>query len=128
MSDYTIKNLKEIEDAAPGFGLSPNLEARFGRKPLGCEQGGVGYERIAANFRVPFGHKHAHQEEVYVLVNGSGRMKLEDDIVDVQQWDAIRVAAGTTRNFEAGPDGAELVVFGAGDSGDGETFPGWWSD
>lgn len=128
MSDYTIKNLKDIDDSAVGFGLSPNLEARFSRKPLGCEKGGVGYERYAPNFRLPFGHKHADQEEVYVFVSGGGRMKIEDEVVDVKQWDMIRVGPGTTRNFEAGPEGAEVVVFGAGESGDAETFPGWWSD
>ena len=128
MSDYTIKNLKDIEDAAPGFGLSPNLEARFGRTPLGCEKGGASYEKIAPNFRVPFGHVHAEQEEVYVVVTGGGRMKLEDDIVDVKQWDFIRVSPRTTRNFEAGPDGAEIIAFGAGASGDAETFPGWWAE
>jgi mannose-6-phosphate isomerase-like protein (cupin superfamily) len=128
MPDYTIKNLKEIDDAAVGFGLSPNLEARFARKALGCEKGGVGYERLAPNFRVPFGHTHAEQEEVYVVVSGGGRMKLEDEIVDVKPWDAIRVASGVTRNFEAGPDGAEILAFGAGDPGDAEIIQGWWSD
>jgi hypothetical protein len=128
MPDYTIKNLKEIDDAAPGFGLSPNLEARFGRKPLGCEKGGIGYEKLAPNFRVPFGHTHADQEEVYVLVSGGGRLKIEDEIVDVKQWDAIRVAPGVTRNFEAGPDGLEIIAFGAGEAGDVETIPGWWAD
>lgn len=128
MSDYTIKNLKDVDDAAVGFGLSPNLEARFARKPLGCEKGGVGYERYAPNFRLPFGHTHTDQEEVYVLVNGSGRMKIEDEIHDLKQWDLVRVAPGTTRNFEAGPDGAEMIVFGAGAAGDAETHPGWWAD
>jgi mannose-6-phosphate isomerase-like protein (cupin superfamily) len=132
MSDYTIKNLQEIDDAAPGFGLSPNLEARFGRKLLDCEKGGVGYEKLAPNFRVPFGHVHAAQEEVYVIASGSGRIKLEDEIVDVKQWDFIRVGPGTTRNFEAGPDGMEIVAFGAPASADApndaEIFPGWWSD
>ena len=133
MGDYTIKNLKEdVEDVAVGFGLSPNLEARFARKPLGCEQGAVGYEKLAPNFRVPFGHTHANQEEVYVVVSGGGRLKLEDEIVDVRRWDAIRVAPGTTRNFEAGPDGAEIIAFGAPASADipndAEMIPGWWAD
>lgn len=128
MSDYTIKNLKDIEDAAPGYGLSPNLEARFGRKALGCEKSGASYEKIAPNFRVPFGHVHAEQEEIYVIVSGGGRMKLEDEIVDVKQWDFIRVGPGTTRNFEAGPDGVELIAFGAGASGDAELLDGWWAD
>jgi mannose-6-phosphate isomerase-like protein (cupin superfamily) len=128
MSDYTIKNLKEVDDSAVGFGLSPNIEARFARKPLDCEKSGVSYERYAPNYRMPFGHRHADQEEVYVLVSGSGRMKIEDEIVDVKQWDFIRVAPGTTRNFEAGPNGAEIIAFGAGQHGDAETIPGWWAD
>jgi hypothetical protein len=128
MSDYTIKNLKEIDDAAVGFGLSPSIEARFARKPLGCEKGGVGYERYAPNFRMPFGHKHADQEEVYVFVSGGGRMKIEDEVIDVKQWDMIRIGPDTTRNFEAGPEGAEIIAFGAGEAGDAETIPGWWAD
>jgi hypothetical protein len=128
MSGYTIKNLQEIDDAAPGFGLSPSLEARFGRKSLDCEKGGVSYEKLAPNFRVPFGHVHAAQEEVYVIASGSGRIKLEDEILDVKQWDFIRVSPGTTRNFEAGPDGMEIIAFGAGEAGDAETIPGWWAD
>ena len=128
MSDYTIKNLKDLDDAAPGFGLSPNLEARFARKPLGCEKGGLGYEKLAPNFRVPFGHVHADQEEVYVVVGGSGRLKLGDEIVDLKQWDAVRVAPGTMRNFESGADGLEVIAFGAGESGDAEITNGWWND
>ena len=128
MSDYTIKNLKDLDDAAPGFGLSPNLEARFSRKPLGCEKGGLGYEKLAPNFRVPFGHVHADQEEVYVVVGGSGRLKLGDEIVDLKQWDAVRVAPGTMRNFESGADGLEVIAFGAGESGDAEITNGWWND
>ena len=131
-NDYAIVNIKDLEDHAVKFGLSPNLEARFGRKALGCEKGGVGYERYAPNFRLPFGHKHAEQEEIYVLVSGGGRMKIEDEIVDVKQWDMIRVGPGTTRNFEAGSEGAEVIVFGAPVSAevpnDAETLPGWWAD
>jgi hypothetical protein len=52
MSDYTIKNLKEVDDSAVGFGLSPNIEARFDREPLGCEKSGVSYERYAPSFRM----------------------------------------------------------------------------
>ena len=129
MSDYTIKNLKkDVDDAAPGFGLSPELEARFGRKALGCEKGGVSYQKMAPNYRVPFGHTHGGQEEVYVVVGGSGRLKLDDEIVDVKQWDAIRVAPSTMRNWEGGPDGLEIVAFGAGEAGDADMTNGWWSD
>lgn len=130
MSGYTIKNLKEIEDQAPKFGLSPDLEARFARAPLESEHLGVSYQRLAPGFRIPFGHKHASQEEIYVVVSGSGRMKLDDEIVDVEQWDAIRMSSETMRNFEAGPEGAELLAFGAPFEGqnDAEMTQGWWTD
>jgi hypothetical protein len=128
MSDYTIKNLKEIDDSATQFGLSPSLEARFGRKALECEKGGLSYQRLAPNFRIPFGHVHAEQEEVYVVVSGSGRVKLDDDVVELRQWDAIRVAPGTMRNWEAGPDGIEFIAFGAGEPGDADMAQDWWSD
>src|SRR5919202_5249488 len=128
MSDYTIKNLKDVEDSAAGFGLSPNLEARFARDDLQCRTGGIGYERLAPNFRVPFGHRHAEQEEVYVLVGGSARMKIEDEVVELRQWDAVRVGPGTMRNVEAGADGAEIVVFGAPQAPqDVDILHGWWS-
>lgn len=128
MSDYTIKNLKEIDDAAVGYGLSPSLEARFARKPLGCEKGGLGYQRYAPNFRLSFGHKHAEQEELYIVLSGGGQMKIGDDIVDLKQWDIVRVGPDTMRNFKSGPDGAELLAFGAGESGDSEQVQDWWTD
>lgn len=130
MGEYTIKNLKEVEDSAVGFGLSPNLEARFARNDLECEQFGLSYQRLAPNFRVPWGHRHKQQEEVYVLLSGSGRMKLDDEIVDVRQWDAVRVPPSTMRSFEAGPDGAELLAFGAPkvERSDAEMTQEWWVD
>jgi quercetin dioxygenase-like cupin family protein len=131
MKGYTVKNLKEIEDQAPKFGLSPNLEARFARGELGGQTTGLSYQRVAPGFRIPFGHKHGDQEEVYVVVSGDGRMKLDDEIVELRQWDAVRVASDTMRNFEAGPDGAELLVFGAPRDGmpnDAEMAQGWWTD
>jgi len=131
MSDFTIRNLKEVEDSAPKFGLSPELEARFARVPLECATTGISYQRLAPNFRIPFGHRHGAQEEVYVLVSGSGRIRLDDEVRDLRPWDAIRVAAGTMRGFEAGPDGAELLAFGAPTENgvnDAEMIPDWWSD
>jgi quercetin dioxygenase-like cupin family protein len=126
---YTVKNLKEIEDQAPKFGLSPSLEARFARDPLECETVGLSYQRLAPGFRAPFGHKHERQEEIYLLVSGSGRMKLEDEIVELEPWDAVRVASGTMRGFEAGPEGAEFLVFGApAGANDVQMTPGWWAD
>ena len=105
MADYTLTNLKDIEDQAPKFGLSPSLEARFARNELELENSGISYQRLAPSFRIPFGHKHASQEELYVILSGSGRVKLDDEIVDVRQWDVVRVPKETMRNFEAGPEG-----------------------
>src|SRR4051812_38917315 len=112
MSGYTIANLKsDVEDQAPKFGLSPDLEGRFARQSLHLEQSGISYQRLAPGFRVPFGHTHAQQEEVYVILSGSGRAKLGDEIVDLEQWDALRVAPEVWHGVEAGPDGLELIAF-----------------
>ena len=131
MSDYTHINLKEdVEDQAPNFGLSPNLESRMARVPLEMENAGLSYIRIAPGFRIPFGHKHKNQEEVYVLVNGSGRIKIEDEVRELKQWDAVRLHKDTTRGFEAGDNGAEFIVIGAPNTGpgDAEVMQDWWSD
>jgi uncharacterized cupin superfamily protein len=128
--DYTLVNLKEVEDHAPRFGLAPELESRFARGALGLEQSGLTYFRLAPGFRIPFGHTHSEQEEVYVVVTGSGRIKLDDEVLELGQWDALRIAAGTWRNFEAGPAGTELLAFGAPrtDEPDVEMTQGWWTD
>jgi mannose-6-phosphate isomerase-like protein (cupin superfamily) len=131
MADYTKVNLKEdVEDQAPNFGLSPNLEARMARVPLEMEHSGVSYQRLAPNYRLPFAHRHKNQEEVYVLVSGSARMKLEDDIVDLKPWDAVRVHKDTVRGFEAGPEGAEMIAIGAPNTGpgDADVIQDWWMD
>jgi hypothetical protein len=129
MAGYTIRNLKDVEDAAPRFGLAPGLEARFAREELGCERSGLSYQRLAPGFRIPFGHRHAEQEEVYVLLRGSARLKLDDEVHELSPLDAARVAKDTMRAFEAGPDGAELIAFGAPSApGDTEMVPGWWAD
>jgi hypothetical protein len=127
MADYTIKNLKDLDDSAVAGGLSPQLEARFAKGPLGCEQSGLSYQRLAPDFR-GFGHSHKTQEEIYVIVSGGGRMKLGDEVVDLKQWDAIRVSPATPRAFEAGPDGIELIAFGAGESGDSNQLQDFWTD
>jgi uncharacterized cupin superfamily protein len=130
MANHTVTNLQDIEDAAPRFGHSPDMEARFGRTPLGLEQSGVSYLRLAPGFRVPFGHTHSAQEEVYVVVYGSGRLKLDDEVVELREWDFVRIAPGVWRNAEAGPDGLALLLYGApaADNSDVEMSPGWWSD
>ena len=130
MARHAVRNLKELEDSAVRFGLSPQLEARFAREALECEESGLSYQRLAANFRQPFAHRHERQEEVYVVVGGSGRVKIDDEIVELEQWDAVRIGPGGTRQFEAGPDGLEYLAFGAPqvDRTDAETIQGWWSD
>ena len=131
MAGFTKVNLKEdVDDQAPNFGLSPNLEARMARVPLEMENAGISYQRIAPNFRVPFGHNHKTQEEVYVVLSGSLRVKIEDEVHDLKQWDAVRVHKDTMRSFEGGPEGAEMLAIGAPSTGpgDAEVVQGWWAD
>ena len=133
MAGHTIKNLKRIEDSAVKFGLSPGLEARFARDELATEQSALSFQRLAPNFRQPFGHRHERQEEVYVVLAGSGRIKLDDEILELEQWDSVRISPATTRQVEAGPDGLEILVFGApslGENprGDVEGRRGWWAE
>ena len=127
---HTVINLKEVEDQAPKFGLSPNLEMRMARVPLELEHSGVSYQRIAPNFRIPFGHKHKTQEELYIVLSGSLRAKIEDEIVELKPWDALRVHKDTLRSFEGGPEGAEILALGAPSTGPGDAdmIQGWWSD
>jgi quercetin dioxygenase-like cupin family protein len=128
MSDYTIKNLKEVDDVAAG--RAPGVEARMARSVIDSEQLGVSYFRYDAGTRAPYGHRHKVQEEAYIVISGSGRMKLDDEIIDVKQWDVIRVAPPVTRGFEAGPDGLEMIAVGGTrpEEGDGDIVPGWWTD
>jgi len=128
MTGYAIRNLEEIEDSAVKFGLSPQLETHFARKDLGAETLGLSLQRLAPNMRQPFGHRHEHQEEVYVILSGGGRVSLGAEVFDVRPWDAVRVSPGTVRAFEAGPEGLELLAFGAHtDSGDVESVEGFWA-
>jgi len=127
MSGYTIVNLKEVEDQAPNFGLSPDLEARFARVALDAELIGLTYQRLAPNFQVPWGHTHKTQEEMFVVISGSMRVKVEDEIKELGPWDAIRVSKDTARGFEAGPEGVEFIAIGApGGPGDAENIEGFW--
>ncbi|HEV8602675.1 MAG TPA: hypothetical protein VGQ68_04675 [Gaiellaceae bacterium] len=130
MSGYTIVNLREVEDSAPKFGLAPEVEARFPKHELGCEIGAVSLQRLAPNARTAFGHRHADQEELYVILDGGGRMKLGDEVIEVRRWDAIRVASETMRAFEAGPEGIEYLAYGSpiAEEPDLEVAPGWWRD
>jgi mannose-6-phosphate isomerase-like protein (cupin superfamily) len=133
VADYTKVNLKsEVEDSATKFGYAPDLEARFAAGVLGLEQSAVSYQRLAPGFRLPFGHSHDEQEELYVVLSGGGRLKLDEEIVEVGPLDAIRIPSEVTRGLEAGPDGIELLAFGAPNTGgpaeDANPTPDWWSD
>jgi mannose-6-phosphate isomerase-like protein (cupin superfamily) len=125
---FTHKQLTDVKDSAPEFGFEGVQEARFARQDLEAEETGVSHVRLKPGQRSPFGHKHENAEEVYVVIGGSGRMKLDDEIIEVEPLDAIRVSPQVTRAFEAGPEGIEVLAVGAHHDRDGEIFPGWWSD
>jgi mannose-6-phosphate isomerase-like protein (cupin superfamily) len=129
VAGYTKLNLKEIEDQAPKFGME-GLEFRTARNDLEMENAAATYLKLSPSFRMPFGHNHNVQEELYVLVGGSARIKLDDEVLDLEPFDAVRISKDTMRNLEAGPDGAELLLFGAPNtgSGDAQTTQGWWTD
>jgi mannose-6-phosphate isomerase-like protein (cupin superfamily) len=130
MPPYTVANLREVEDSAPKFGMAPDMEARFASSALGLCRSGVSLQRLAPGATQPFGHRHHEQEELYVVVAGDGRLKLDDEVVDVRGWDAIRVDPEVTRAFSAGPDGLEFLALGAPASenpaADVEMTQGWW--
>jgi mannose-6-phosphate isomerase-like protein (cupin superfamily) len=127
MGDYTKQNLREVENQAPKFDMPAEMQARFARRPIDGETLGLSLFTLAPNFRIPFGHKHQGQEEVYVVVRGSARVKVEDEVVELREWDAIRFGKDTMRNMEAGADGVDYLAFGAGDDpADAEMVPGWW--
>jgi mannose-6-phosphate isomerase-like protein (cupin superfamily) len=125
---YTIHALADSEDMAPKYGLDSQGEARFATKDLAAEQTGVSLQSLKPGKRQMFGHRHDEAEEVYVVLSGSGRVKLDDDIEEITAMDAIRVSPTVTRAFEAGPDGMQVLAFGPHRSGDGEVIQGWWSD
>jgi mannose-6-phosphate isomerase-like protein (cupin superfamily) len=128
MPDYTHTNLKNLDDSAAGRGM--DLEARFGRKHINSDHLGVSYFRYGADVKPPFGHRHGVQEEAYVVVSGSGRMRLEDETIDLKQWDVVRVAPTVLRGIQAGPDGIEMIVVGSDrpEEGDGEMVQGFWTE
>jgi uncharacterized cupin superfamily protein len=128
MSAFKKINLGEIEDMAAGSGLSETQEARFAREPLGAQRIGLSLQRVKPGKRQAFGHSHGEDEEVYVILSGSGAVRLDDEVVEVGGMDAIRVSPGVTRAFEAGPDGLELLAFGAHTEDDAEMVSDFWTD
>ncbi len=128
MSSYAVKNLMDADDSAAGRGA--DMEMRFTRKHLDSQELGVTYVRYGPGFKNSAGHSHKVQEEAYVVVSGSGQVRVGDDVVDIAQWDVVRVAPETVRAFAAGPDGLELIAVGGHKpaEGDGVLHEDWWTD
>jgi mannose-6-phosphate isomerase-like protein (cupin superfamily) len=125
---FTHKKLTEVKDSAADFGHGDAMEARFAGADLEAEKTGFSFHRLKPGKRQPFGHRHEEAEEVYVVIRGDGLLKLDDEIIEVETLDAIRVSPEVTRAFEAGGEGLEVIVFGPSHKGDGELDPGFWSD
>ena len=128
MSAYKIVNLMELNDVVGD--RAPGLEGRFARKDLESRDLGVSHWRYKPSFRAPASHRHGEQEEAYVVVSGSGRVRLDDEIAEIRQWDVVRVAPEVLRAFESGPDGLEMIVIGGPrpEEGDGEITQVPWPD
>jgi RimJ/RimL family protein N-acetyltransferase/mannose-6-phosphate isomerase-like protein (cupin superfamily) len=130
---FTLRNIRrDLDDIGSRFDGAPDLEFRAATKALELEKSSVSYQRIPPGYRFPYGHTHVKQEEVYVVLRGSGRMKLDDEIVELKEWDAVRVPPGTWRGYEAGPEGLEILVIGAPNLGEDprEDVDGrrdWWA-
>ena len=123
---FTIVNLESVEDQAPKFGLSDMGESRFARQDLSAFDTGISHQRLRPHRRQAFGHRHQRAEEIYVVLGGSGRVRIDDQVHEIRELDAIRVAPGSTRAFEAGPDGLELLAMGPYFKGDAEMLPDFW--
>jgi len=131
---FTHRNLREdLDDVGSNFDGPSDLEFRMATQALGLERSGLTYQRIPPDYRFPYGHTHETQEEVYVVVGGGGRMAVDDEVVELKKWDAVRVPPGSWRGYEAGPDGLELLVIGAPNLGDNprddvEGTRDWWPE
>ena len=124
--NYAKRNLRDIEDSAAQHGVGDTQEARFGRTELGAEQVGFNYLIVKPGQREAFAHRHRQAEEIYVVISGSGRVRLDDELLELEPLDAVRVSPGTARRFESGPEGLAVLVFGAHVEGDGEIVQGFW--
>jgi mannose-6-phosphate isomerase-like protein (cupin superfamily) len=127
-ASYSIVNLNEAEDFAAKYGYSEQQEARFPAEALDAEQTGLAHIRVKPGMRQPFAHRHGRAEEIYVVLRGSGKVRLDDDVIEVRELDAIRISPSVTRAFEAGADGLELLAFGPRHPGDAEMVPAFWAD
>ena len=125
--DYAKKNLREVKDSAAEHGLSAIQEARFPARDLGAEQTGLNFLTVKPGRREAFAHRHRSAEEIYVVIDGDGRVKLDDVLIDLAPLDAVRVGPGVTRAFEAGPDGLRVLIFGPRVEGDSELVQDFWA-
>ena len=128
MAGHAKTNLRDVQDSAAEHGLSELQEARFPARALGAEQTGVNYLTVKPGKREAFAHRHETAEELYVVIAGSGAVKLDDELVPLERLDAVRVSPGITRGFEAGPEGLEVLVFGPHVEGDAELVQDFWGD
>lgn len=127
-SSWTRVNLAGVDDAAARHGFGAHQESRFATGDLQAQRTGVSFHRVKAGRRQAFGHRHHEAEEVYVVLGGSGRVKVEDEVIELSRLDAVRVAPGAARAFEGGPEGIELIAFGPLHRGDAEILQGWWPE
>jgi mannose-6-phosphate isomerase-like protein (cupin superfamily) len=125
---YARINIEDVEDIAAKFGMGEVGEARYVREDVGAERVGLTWYRMNPGRRTGFGHRHDAVEEIYVVLGGAGRVKLDDEILDLRRGDLVRVAPGIVREFEAGTDGMDLLATGTHADGDGELLQGWWTD
>ena len=131
---FTRTNIRsDLDDLGPNFNGAPDLEFRAATKALALERSALSYQYVPPGYRFPYGHSHKTQEEVYVVLRGSGRMKVDDEIVELEALDALRVPPGSWRGYEAGPEGLEILVIGAPNLGkdpreDVDGRRGWWAD
>jgi mannose-6-phosphate isomerase-like protein (cupin superfamily) len=126
MSRFATVNLLDVEDAMGD--KAPGLELRFARKHLDSRDLGISHVRYESNLRAEMAHSHREQEEAYVVVAGSGRILLDDEVLELRQWDVVRVAPEVVRAFEAGPDGLEMIAVGGPkpEGGDGVVGSASW--
>ena len=129
MTDYRKLNLDDVKDLAPDFGMQDMGQARFARGALGAERIGLAHYRMNGGRRIGFGHRHGQAEEVYVVVSGTGRFRVQDDVFPVGPRDVVYCPPEVMREWEAGPDGMEVIAFGAHvDGQDAQMTPGWWTE
>jgi mannose-6-phosphate isomerase-like protein (cupin superfamily) len=101
-------HVDKVEPAGPGGAV------RFVRRVLGVEAFGINWFELGPNV---VGHEHdevdTDQEEVNVIVAGSGIYRIDGEDVPVEVGTFLRFDPGTTRVPIAGPDGLTMIAVGA---------------